>query len=79
MKGPVWTWTDYEWQKPWVYIQILGDVTFWELKNDFQTIKHWLMLDNSMHMYEILSGTYELAMTAIVIINMQEQVFYTYY
>ena len=42
-------------------------------------IEYWLLLDSSMNICEILSGIYELTMTVIVIMNVQEEVFNTYY
>ena len=32
-------------------------------------LEHWLLLDNSMSMHEILSGINEVAVTAIVIMK----------
>ena len=45
------------------------------MQYDFNTCEYWLLLDNGMSMSEMLIGIYELAMTAIVIKNMQERVF----
>ena len=56
----------------------LGDMTFEKCNMILKLIEQWLLLDNSMNMCEILSGIYELAMKAIVIINMQEKVLKTY-
>ena len=41
-------------------------------------VKYWLLLDNSSSMCEILSDIYELAVIAIVMMNMQERIFNTY-
>ena len=44
-------------------------------------IEYWLLLDNSMGyigMCEMLRNIYEVAVTAILIVNMQERVFNTY-
>ena len=61
-----------------------GEFDTCEVQDDFNTCKHWPLLDKGMttlacmKMCEMPSGIYELAMTAVVIMNMQGRVFNTY-
>ena len=56
-----------------IYIQILGYATFEIFIMISKLTYHWLFLDNTMNVHEMLSTIYELAVTATVIMNMQEK------
>ena len=42
------------------FIYIFGICDTCEMQHDSNTYEHWLLLDNSMCMCEMLSGVYEL-------------------
>ena len=70
--------TDCDWQISWVYIKIHTYLTLEKCNMILTLVKHWLMLDKSMRMCEMPNGIHEMAVTDIVMMNMQEKVFNTY-